>query len=295
MKRLLFNVTFTAIFLGLFSLILYTFSDKLVGALTSTQTLYPKDESLEVDACQKWVGNIRDFQIGTEAAANRLTVLVYNGIVNTDSPQSSSVLASEFEQQMAFLAKNHYTSLTAKEFYLYMKNELVVPQNSIFITFDDGYKNNFSAAYPILKKYKFTAVNFIDTSQITKKNSQSAQRITVQDLQKGCDVFDFQSHTYNFHQRNDEGEAYLVSETKKAIQKDIGISLVNLKKEDPIFAYPFGEYDNETIEVLKLLNIKMAFTTEGKDARPGMDLYKIPRKMILPEDTLEDFKKKINK
>ena len=303
MKNALFNIAFTAIFLGMFSLILYIFSDTVIGAITSKQTLYPKDKSLAIDSCQKWTDDVTDFNVKSGEEANRLTVLVYNNILNEeqlnethftndDSLHSTIVVTSEFEKQMAFLANHNYTSLTAEEFYLFMQNKMTVPQNSILITFDDGFKNNLETAYPILKKYKFTAINFIDTGQVTEKNSKSI--VTVHDLQKGCDVFDFQSHTYNFHQRNEDGEAYLVSETQKEIQKDIGISLVNLNKKNPVFSYPYGEYDDETIKALKQLNIKMAFTTEGNDVRPGMDLYTIPRKLILPDDTIEDFKKKIN-
>lgn len=306
MKNLLFNVTFTAIFLGIFSLILYIFSDTLVVAFTSEQPLYPKDKSLAINSCQKWTEDVTNFNVKSGEEANRLTVLAYNNIIdeeqlneshfiNDETLLSTIVLTSEFEKQMAFLENQQYTSLTAEEFYLFMQNKITVPQNSIVITFDDGFKNNLNAAYPILKKYKFTAINFIDTGQITEKNSKSIQTVTVQDLQKGCDVFDYQSHTYNYHQRNKDGVAYLMSETQKDIQKDIAISLVNLNKKNPIFSYPYGEYDDETIEALKQLNIKMAFTTEANDVRPGMDLYKIPRKTILPDDTIEDFKKKINK
>lgn len=305
LKNALFNITFTVIFLGMFSLIIYIFSDTLVGALTSQQLLYPKDGSLGIDSCQKWTENVRDFNVKNGEEANRLTVLVYNNILdeeqlnetdftNDDSLQSTNVLISEFEKQMTFLAKRNYTALTAEEFYLFMQNKIAVPQNSILITFDDGVKNNLEAAYPILKKHKFTAINFIDTGQITERNSKSMPDVTVHDLQKGCDVFDFQSHTYSFHQRNEEGKAYLVSKTKKAIQKDIAISLVNLNKKNAVFSYPYGEYDDETIEAIQQLNIKMAFTTEDNDVRPGMDLYKIPRKTILFDDTIEDFKKKIN-
>ena len=71
---------------------------------------------------------------------------------NDDTLQSTIVLTSEFEKQMEYLAKHNYTSLTAEEFYLYMQNKITVPKNSILITFDDGFKNNLDAAYPILKK-----------------------------------------------------------------------------------------------------------------------------------------------
>lgn len=305
MKNTLFNVTFTVTFFGVFSLILYLFSDTLVSTLTAQKPLYPKDKSFGINTCQKWTEDIENFNVRFGEEANRLTVLAYNTILDeeqlnethftkTNTLHSTIVLASEFEKQMAFLEKHNYNSLTAEEFYLFMENKIVVPKNSILITFDDGLENNLDTAYHILKKYKFTAISFIDTGQIVEKKSKTIQEVTVQDLHKGCDVFDFQSHTYNFHQRNEEGEAYLVSESERAIKKDIGVSLVNLHKESPIFSYPYGEYDEKTIKILQELNVKMAFTTEEKDARPGMDLYKIPRKMILSDDTLEDFKKKIN-
>ena len=305
MKNTLFNVTFTAVFLGLFLLLLYTFYDTLQGVFTSQQPLYPKDKSLGINSCQQWTENVRDFNVKNGEEANRLTVLAYNRIIdeeqldeshftNEDTLQTNIVLTSEFEKQMAYLAKHYYTSLTAEEFFLFMQNKITVPQNSILITFDDGLKNNLEAAYPILKKYGFTAINFIDTGHITEKDNKITQDTSVHDLRKGCDVFDFQSHTYNFHQRNEDGEAYLVSETKKAIQEDIAISLVNLDKKNNLFSYPYGEYNDKTIEVLKQLNIKMAFTIESNDVRSGMDFYKIPRKAILSDDTIEDFKKKIN-
>ena len=305
LKNTVFNVTFTAVFLGFFLLILYTFSDVLVGTFSSPYALYPKDKSLGINSCQQWTENVRDFNVKNGEEANRLTVLAYNRIIdeeqlneahftNDDTLKLNIVLTSEFEKQMAYLAKHQYTSLTAEEFYLFMQNKITVPKNSVFITFDDGLKTNLETAYPILKKYEFTAINFIDTGHITEKDNKIIQDTSVHDLQKGCDVFDFQSHTYNFHQRNEEDEAYLVSETKKAIQADIAISLVNLDKKNNLFSYPYGEYDDETIEVLKQLNIKMAFTIESNDVRPGMDFYKIPRKAILSDDTIEDFKKKIN-
>ena len=82
MRNTLFNVTFTAIFLGLFSLILYTFSNALVSAFTSDPPLYPNDKSLGINSCQKWTENIRNFNVENGEEANRLTILAYNRIID---------------------------------------------------------------------------------------------------------------------------------------------------------------------------------------------------------------------
>nr|WP_246629243.1 polysaccharide deacetylase family protein [Mesobacillus maritimus] len=179
-----------------------------------------------------------------------------------------------------------------------MDNKIDIPQNSILLTFDDGFKNNYQEAYPILKKYNFTALNFVITGNITEKDNKydpmGQQYLSVSDMKKSCDIFDFESHTYNFHQRNEDGKAYLVTKDKEAIMKDLKISLGNISDNQPLFSYPYGEYDLETIEVIKELGIQSAFTVKYDDVRPGKDLYEIPRKTVFPNDTIVDFMDKIN-
>lgn len=42
----------------------------------------------------------------------------------------------------------------------------VLPKDSILITFDDGYKNNYTNAFPILKKYGLKATIFLNTKYV---------------------------------------------------------------------------------------------------------------------------------
>ncbi|MGM0902160.1 MAG: polysaccharide deacetylase family protein [Bacillota bacterium] len=199
---------------------------------------------------------------------------------------------------MALLKKHDYVTLTAAEFNLFMESKVDIPKNSILLTFDDGFKNNYHEAYPILKKYNFTALNFVITGNITEKDTKydpiGKQYLSVSDIKQGCDVFDFESHTYNFHHRDEDGKANLVAKNKEAIKEDIKISLGNLNDGYPLFSYPYGEYDAEAIEAIKESNIHSAFTVKYDDVRPGMNLYEIPRKTVFPDDTIEDFMEKIN-
>ena len=45
-----------------------------------------------------------------------------------------------------------------------------IPEKSVLLTFDDGYKDNFVEAYPLLKKHDFSAVNFVITGAVTKRS-----------------------------------------------------------------------------------------------------------------------------
>lgn len=77
--------------------------------------------------------------------------------------------AQKFEQSLQYLVKN-YTILALNDFLDWkLRRKKDLPKNSVIITFDDGYKNMYTTAYPILKKYKVPATIFLPTEYIDKK------------------------------------------------------------------------------------------------------------------------------
>jgi peptidoglycan/xylan/chitin deacetylase (PgdA/CDA1 family) len=306
MKRIVINLVFTLTFLGMCCLLGATFSDDFVEAFSPD--LFPKDESLGIASCQRWTDEVRNFAVPEGEQAEKVTVLMYHRVLDAEDIddvhleedgllQKTIILKSQFEEQMAMLKEENYTTLTAKEFQLFMENKLEVPKKSILLTFDDGYKDNVTEVYPVLKKHGFTALNFLITSALDKKtqkfDAEKHQYLSVSEIQKSCDAFEFQSHTYNFHKETEDERAYLRIKSKDLIMKDLKASLVNLDQQNRAFAYPFGEYDRDSIQSLKELGFEMAFTTVYDAAEPGMNMYEIPRKEVFPEDTVEDFRVKI--
>lgn len=304
MKRHLVNALVTVSFIAVFSVIIHTFSGHFVFALTGKGAVFPPDRPLFSDQVESWAEQVRQFSLEAGEKADHVTVLLYHRIVDdrdferwfneSEEPLSGTVVKkSAFEEQMRYLREENYVSLTAKEFQLFMEGKLDVPQKSVLITFDDGFKDNYAEAYPILKENGLTALNFLITSQVTKWDQRyranAAQYFSLSELEASRSVYEFYSHTYNFHQRTEDGKAFLEAKSKEEIKADLAASLVNLNGRTRAFAYPYGAYTEETIEILKELGIEMAFTVEYKDARPGMSLYEIPRKTVYLEDTLEDF------
>lgn len=267
--------------------------------------LYPSNKQFSIDVMETVP---RSFSLTDNIIEDNIPILLYHRIIKEEDIKKSHyikgeinqmiVLKEEFEKQMKYLRDNDFVTLTMQEFYLYFIHDIEIPENSVLITFDDGYKNNFIEAYPVLKKYKFRAVNFIITGSITKKiypyNSNKVQYLSIKELNNANDVFEYQSHTYSYHKREKEQDnqtlSYVNSRSKEEVKKDIRKSVYNLNGENSAFAYPYGEYSPSTISILKDLGFKMAFTVENKVANRNKDhIYELPRLSILYDTTYKEF------
>ncbi|MDG5786357.1 polysaccharide deacetylase family protein [Evansella sp. AB-P1] len=308
MKRIVFNMTFVVSFLLIFSIIVKVYYADFAEALSQEPHFYPRDKSLPLQSCQGWTDVVRDFQVDDGQGADEVPVLMYHRVIDEEDLaenhfdeenrlHSTILLKESFNDQMELLREHNFTTLTSKELKLFLKGELEVPKNSIVLTFDDGSKDNYVETYPILKENGLTALNFIITGAITSKDSKyeanAYQYLSESEIINSCDVFEFQSHTYNYHKRTFNYVPYLIAKSKEDIKYDLEASIVNLDQRNRAFAYPYGGYNEETIDVLKELEFEMAYTVVPEIARPGIHLYEIPRIEIFPEDSLEDFKRKI--
>ena len=92
----------------------------------------------------------------------KIPVLLYHSI--SDDNSNISLKLNTFENQIMYLKKNGYTSINFNEIDQNKKKQII-------ITFDDGYKDVFVNALPILKKYEFKATCFFVTNLIGQDNS----------------------------------------------------------------------------------------------------------------------------
>ncbi|MGB2994080.1 MAG: polysaccharide deacetylase family protein [Paenisporosarcina sp.] len=269
---------------------------------------FPPDQQFSIEKSEKIrFGIVRSFSIDGKAAET-IPILMYHRIIEKSEIQerhyingeinSMIVLKEDFEKQMDYLYENDYVTLTLQELYLYLTYKIDIPEKSVVLTFDDGYKDNFVEAYPILKKRDFNAVNFIITGSITKRvypfTPEHVQYFSLKELNKGSDVFEYQSHTYSYHRReknnHNQSESFLYSKTNEQVFEDIKISVHHLNGENLAFAYPYGEYLPSTIEIVKDLGFKMAFTVENRVATREDHIYEIPRYSVLYNTTFKEFK-----
>jgi len=221
----------------------------------------------------------------TASGQTKIPILIYHSIDEFKGHGAEDLYVSpeNFEKQMKYLRDHGFTLLTFEQWDAEKKVD-----KPIFITFDDGYKNNLNA-FAIFKKletkhFKPKATIFVISDFVGRSN-----RLSRSELKRMADsgFFSIQSHTANHPDLTKiKGYKYDLKESKEKIQRMTGHPVIAL-------AYPFGLYNDKVIEETKkyysfgLTTIPEYFTEKRlKDER-----YLLPRLYVKYSTTAEEFAK----
>ncbi|MDN3019002.1 polysaccharide deacetylase family protein [Paenibacillus sp. BSR1-1] len=223
-----------------------------------------------------------------------IPVLLYHHILKlseNSSPNNTAVINLEkFEEQMKYLSDQGYYTASISELVSYMNGEKTLPDKTVVITFDDGHKTNYLYAYSVLKKYGFKAVSFLITNRISESpvpfNPAGLQFLSWPEINEMKDVFEFGSHTHGLHYTTN-GIAAILIQPEQVVLEDLETSRDLLSTD--YLAYPFGDYDAGTIELLKAAGYKYAFTTMPWNVKRGDNPFELGRKWVSPSFSLLEF------
>jgi peptidoglycan/xylan/chitin deacetylase (PgdA/CDA1 family) len=212
-------------------------------------------------------------------------ILLYHHIATADKPSDYFVSPKTFERQMKWLKDMGYTVVSYADFYAAFIGEKNLPSNSVVITFDDGKRDQYENAYPILKKYGYPATFFIETGAIGEADTMTWEM--VKDLaDNGMEIG---SHTLSHPYLSKTKPLRLV---RYEIRKSRQVLTMNLDIPIRFFAYPSGAYTAETAEIVKNSGYLSAVTTDhGIYHRIGGDPYKIRRIYVF--DDIKSFIRRV--
>ena len=187
------------------------------------------------------------FILYNKTRKNFVLCLMYHSI---DSEKNKGgIFVDEFEEHIKWIKDKKTFKMEELKGLDY-----TLPPNSILITFDDGYKNNYTLAFPILKKYNMKATIFLNTKFIEKDEAYLNWDEIREMYESG--LIDFQLHTHS-HQLT---------------VKDIEV---------------LAFYDNESSPYFKRESYSLFFDgnyDEKKDAKKlnGLPVFKLRSKISIP-------------
>lgn len=232
-----------------------------------------------------------------QSYAEKVPVLMYHYVVpkqyNKEPDNNSMINLESFEAGMKYLHDAGYYTATLSELEDYVHGLIQLPENSVVITFDDGYENNYIYAYPVLKKYGLKASLFVIGSRVQEKTSTDfdptkSSYLSQEQLDAASDVFDYYSHTYDLHKKEETfcGKKLALTHDAAKLQADIA-TMKGLGYTSPYFAYPFGSYDDKMIYYLKENGYRMAFTVRQGFVRPSDSPLTLNRLTVTSNTNLE--------
>lgn len=210
-------------------------------------------------------------------------VLMYHYIRVNPNPSDKvgwnlSVTPDNFNKQMNYLASNGYHTITLDELGAALFNKAQLPSKPVVITLDDGYKDAYTQALPILKSHGLKAIDFVITGFVGGPNFLSWSDIREM---KDSGVFTFGSHTVNhvaLTYGSNESIAYEVTQSKNELQNNLG-TLVNW------LAYPYGIVDERVTRFVSKVGYVGAFGTNFGSSQSTDFMYRLPRVRVGGGDT----------
>ena len=191
-----------------------------------------------------------------------IPILMYHSISNEDEQRvhpyyKTNTTPAIFDEHMSFLYNNNYKVINLNDALKHLHSNSKLKEKYIVITFDDGYRDFYECAFPILNKYNFSATVFLTTDYIGKnelfKGKKCLNWNEVIELQKKNIIFG--SHTMT--------HPLLVSLTNKDIEYELSQSKAviedNIGKLVESFSYPYAFPERNIIFIQNLRNILLKY------------------------------------
>ncbi|MDE2222894.1 MAG: polysaccharide deacetylase family protein [Candidatus Omnitrophica bacterium] len=141
--------------------------------------------------------------------------------------------------------------------------------NTVVIEFDDGYENNYTRAFPILKKYGFPATIFLVSGWVGKKGMLTWDE--VKEMEKSNITMGAHTQHHPYLPRLSLAQAQSeIAGSKKIIEQHLGHPV-------DYFCYPVGGFTEEIKRMVQRDGYKAAVTTNRGTDRFDHDLYELKR------------------
>jgi len=193
---------------------------------------------------------------------------------------------ADFENQMRYLSRA-YHPMSLDSMAQHLQNGTALPPRAIAVTFDDGYRDNYENAYPILTKYNIPATVFLTTGFI------GTGEIPAWDKGHGTDTRPLMLSWKQVREMSDGGVSFgshtlthpfLTRIPRKQVEQEVHLSRdvieQQIGKRVTTFAYPSGNYDSGIRRIVEEAGYSAAVTTVAGSNSVHDDVYALKRNLI---------------
>ncbi|MBI3486182.1 polysaccharide deacetylase family protein [Candidatus Daviesbacteria bacterium] len=167
---------------------------------------------------------------------------------------SLNTLPEVLDKQIETLVQAGYSFITASELADILDGIKPAPSKPVMLTFDDGYRDFYIDAFPILKKYNVKAVNYVVSGFINLPNNLTDAQLK-EIVESG--LVEIGAHTVHhlaLAGLSDSQLAFEVGQSKIQLEQHLGFPIT-------AFAYPYGSFDIHAIQSVKQAGFRTAVST----------------------------------
>lgn len=215
----------------------------------------------------------------------KLIIIYYHEIVNDgDGYHYQKIDRSKFIEQMKFLSEQGYNSIFFSEL------NYNIPEKSIIVSFDDGFRSVYNNAFPIMKRYKIKGNIYLPTAFIGQDDKFLNWEMVNELIKSG--YYEMQAHTHNHLDIRTLNYSSLLMQ----IQKSDEMFQNKLGYLPDAFCMPYGTYNRKSLDYLRSTNrYKFLLGSYYGRVNPSkLDKMVIPRIGISNNDSLDVFRKKLD-
>jgi peptidoglycan/xylan/chitin deacetylase (PgdA/CDA1 family)/glycosyltransferase involved in cell wall biosynthesis len=233
---------------------------------------------------------------------SHIPILMYHRVVDAPIETKHRIFVTKetFENHLSFLKERGFTPITFREYDAYRSGRkpwITFPKKPVILTLDDAYLDNYTNALPLLKKFGFSAVIFaLGDTNITHNEwdakTGEAPRVPLMNVAQMREMtaagVELGAHSMT--------HSHFTKITPQMVERELVDSKRNLEEAlgAPViaFAYPYGDYSEETKNLTAAAGYKFGIATDTGALHIEDDPFAIFRASIFPEDTAAQLKKK---
>ena len=234
--------------------------------------------------------------VSSDNAYVKMPILMYHGFTISQKTSDYVINIQDFENDIIYLKENGFSFINTQDLINYVYHNKTLPKKPVMITFDDGYLNNYTYAFPVIKKHNVKVVispiaYYVEYYSLNNESDPLYTQLTTKEIYEmhKSGLADFQNHSYNMHSLDDRrGSSKKTNEKSEDYIREF---YYDLKKAETVlkeitgikphaYTYPFGSYNEESLSVLKCSGYKITLSCrEGTNyiSKDKSSLYMLKR------------------